>query len=70
MEAGFVVYFATCQTSSKTDVEIERLGWTPEQGREHLIKTYGKRSRSLLTDDELHEFLQYLQSQPDPRAGF
>nr|WP_267923120.1 hypothetical protein [Nostoc mirabile] len=21
---------------AKTDVEIERLGWTPEQGREHL----------------------------------
>ncbi|QFS44029.1 hypothetical protein [Nostoc sphaeroides] len=35
---------------AKTDVEIERLGWTPEQGREHLIKTYGKRSPSLVTD--------------------
>ncbi len=45
---------------AKTDVEMQRLGLTTEQGREHLIKTYGKRSRSLLTDDELHEFFQYL----------
>ncbi|MBD6616889.1 hypothetical protein FNW02_13880 [Komarekiella sp. 'clone 1'] len=55
---------------AKTDVELQRLGWTPEQGREHLIKTYGKRGRTLLTEEELHGFLKYLQSQPDPVAGF
>ncbi|MDZ8091699.1 MAG: hypothetical protein RMZ42_07130 [Nostoc sp. DedQUE05] len=55
---------------AKTDVEIQRLGWTPEQGREHLIKVYGKRGRTLLTEEELHGFLKYLQSQPDPIAGF
>ncbi|MDZ8237737.1 MAG: hypothetical protein RMZ69_11290 [Nostoc sp. ChiQUE01a] len=55
---------------AKTDVELQRLGWTPEQGREHLIKTYGKRGRTLLTEEELHGFLKYLQSQPDPLAGF
>ncbi|MCC5634768.1 hypothetical protein LC593_02690 [Nostoc sp. CHAB 5844] len=55
---------------AKTDVELQRLGWTPEQGREHLIKTYNKRGRTLLTEEELHSFLQYLQSQPDPIAGF
>ncbi|GBE90871.1 hypothetical protein [Nostoc cycadae] len=55
---------------AKTDVELQRLGWTPEQGREHLIKTYNKRGRTLLTEDELYSFLQYLQSQPDPIAGF
>ncbi|MBE9006350.1 hypothetical protein IQ259_15100 [Fortiea sp. LEGE XX443] len=55
---------------AKTDVELQRLGWTPEQGREHLIKTYGKRGRTLLTEEELHSFLQHLQSQPDPIAGF
>ncbi|MBW4564235.1 MAG: hypothetical protein KME32_24450 [Mojavia pulchra JT2-VF2] len=55
---------------AKTDVELQRLGWTPEQGREHLIKTYGKRGRTLLTEEELYGFLQYLQSQPDPIAGF
>jgi hypothetical protein len=55
---------------AKTDVELQRLGWTPEQGREHLIQTYGKRGRTLLTEEELHGFLKYLQSQPDPLAGF
>lgn len=55
---------------AKTDVEMERLGLTSEQGREHLIKTYSKRSRFLLTDEQLHEFLQYLQSEPDSLAGF
>ncbi|MEH2196444.1 MAG: hypothetical protein V7K98_27905 [Nostoc sp.] len=55
---------------AKTDVELQRLNWTPEQGREHLIKTYGKRGRTLLTEEELHGFLQYLQSEPDPIAGF
>ncbi|WP_392531346.1 hypothetical protein [Nostoc sp. C117] len=55
---------------AKTDVELQRLGWTPEQGREHLIQTYNKRGRTLLTEEELHGFLKYLQSQPDPLAGF
>ncbi|HYW20706.1 MAG TPA: hypothetical protein VE956_15665 [Nodularia sp. (in: cyanobacteria)] len=55
---------------AKTDVELQRLGWTPEQGREHLIKTYGKRGRTLLTEEELHSFLLHLESQPDPVAGF
>jgi hypothetical protein len=55
---------------AKTDVELQRLGWTAEQGREHLIKTYGKRGRTLLTEEELYGFLKYLESQPDPVAGF
>ncbi|MBN3897346.1 MAG: hypothetical protein HWQ41_19320 [Nostoc sp. NOS(2021)] len=48
----------------KTDAEMQRLSWTTEQGREHLIKTYGKRGRSLLTEEELVDFLNYLKSQP------
>lgn len=62
---------------AKTDVEMERLGWTPQQGREYLINTYGKRGRTLLTEDELLDFLQHLESIPtpelsevDPLAGF
>lgn len=55
---------------AKTDVELQRLGWTPEQGRDHLIQTYGKRARTLLTAEELHGFLKHLESQPDPVAGF
>lgn len=58
---------------AKISVEMQRLGWTTDQGRDYLIKTYGKRSRHLLSDDELHDFLRYLESQPtplDPLAGF
>ncbi|WP_416233498.1 hypothetical protein [Anabaena sp. UHCC 0451] len=55
---------------AQTDVQIERLGWTKEQGREHLKTTYGKLGRSLLSEEELLDFLNFLKSQPDPIAGF
>ncbi|MBE9060932.1 hypothetical protein [cf. Phormidesmis sp. LEGE 11477] len=48
---------------AQTDVELRRLGWTSAQGREYLEKTYGKRSRQQLTDDELMSFLLYLEEQ-------
>ena len=51
---------------AQTDVEIQRLGWTAEQGGEHLKKNYEKRSLTLLTEVELLDFLQYLVSQPTP----
>ncbi len=50
----------------QTDLEIKRLGWTRDDGREFLKSHYGKRSRLQLTDDQLLEFLQYLASQPSP----
>ena len=48
---------------AQTDVELTRLGWTSAQGRDHLEKTYGKRSRQQLTDEELMSFLLYLEEQ-------
>ncbi|WP_171974663.1 hypothetical protein [Leptolyngbya sp. 'hensonii'] len=51
---------------AQTTVEIKRLGWSDEQGRQHLKATYGKRSRQHLTDEELLDFLHYLQAQPSP----
>lgn len=48
---------------AQTDVELKRLGWTNVQGRQHLQQTYDKRSRQHLTDQELLEFLDFLQSQ-------
>jgi len=51
---------------AQTDVELQRLGWGVSQGREFLEKTYGKRSRHDLTDEELLEFLLYLETQPSP----
>lgn len=51
---------------AQTDVELQRLGWTVAQGREYLESTYGKRSRHDLSDEELLEFLLYLEAQPNP----
>lgn len=51
---------------AQTDVELQRLGWTVAQGREYLETTYGKRSRHDLSDEELLEFLLYLEAQPNP----
>lgn len=53
---------------AQTDMELQRLGWDVNQGREFLEKTYGKRSRHDLTDEELLEFLLYLEGQPRPSA--
>lgn len=47
-----------------TNDQIRRLGWTVEQVKEHLLKTYGKRARTLLNEQELVSFLTYLKSQP------
>ncbi|MEM9538499.1 MAG: hypothetical protein AAGA60_03195 [Cyanobacteria bacterium P01_E01_bin.42] len=48
---------------AQTNIEIKRLQWTQSQGREFLVERYGKRSRQVLTDDELLDFLEYLKSQ-------
>ncbi|MGB3691935.1 MAG: hypothetical protein WBG70_11065 [Spirulinaceae cyanobacterium] len=47
----------------QTDIEMKRLNWGKKEGVDHLLQTYGKRTRTSLTDQELKEFLQYLQSQ-------
>ncbi len=52
---------------TKTTVEMERLGWTSEQGKEYLMRTFGKKSRHQLTPSELRQFLLFLQSQPSHR---
>lgn len=51
---------------ARTNVELKRLGWTNQQGRDYLVQTYGKRSRQLLTDAELLDFLTHLESEPSP----
>ncbi|MBF2055930.1 MAG: hypothetical protein IGQ45_01655 [Cyanobacterium sp. T60_A2020_053] len=50
------------QVIDQTTIELKRLGWTQEQGKKYLLETYGKKSRHLLDDNELIEFLNYLQS--------
>jgi len=54
------------EIKQKTDIEIKRLSWTKDQGKEFLMSHYGKRSRLHLTDEELLEFLRYLEQLPNP----
>lgn len=51
---------------ARTNVELKRLGWTNPQGRDYLVQTYGKRSRLELTNEELLDFLKYLEKLPNP----
>lgn len=69
-ELGKVVNKPSPEDIAKTDAEIQRLGLTVEWGRDYLIKTYGKRSRQLLTEDELLDFLAFLESQPSHTEEF
>jgi hypothetical protein len=46
----------------QTNIELKRLDWTSQEGRNYLIQAYGKRSRQLLTDEELIDFLKRLQA--------
>jgi len=48
----------------KIDLEMKRLGWTKEQGRNYLLSTYGKRARIHLQSEELLEFWRYLEALP------
>jgi len=54
------------EIKQKTDIEIRRLNWTKDQGKEFLMSRYGKRSRLHLTDEQLLEFLRYLETLPNP----
>jgi len=52
---------------SKIDVEMERLSWTKIQGRDYLVRTFDKKARSQLSNDELLQFLSHLKSLPTPQ---
>ncbi len=47
---------------NETNDHLKRLGWSRKQGQKYLIKRYGKRSRQLLDDQQLLEFLAYLRN--------
>ncbi|MEM9769710.1 MAG: hypothetical protein AAF892_17750 [Cyanobacteria bacterium P01_D01_bin.71] len=47
---------------AQTDIELRRLGWSVETGREYLEHTYQKRSRHELSEEELIQFLCHLES--------
>ena len=45
---------------NETNQLIKALGWTLDMAKQYLIEKYGKRSRQVLSDEELIEFLQTL----------
>jgi hypothetical protein len=45
------------------NMELKRLAWSREKGRDCIIELYNKRSSSLLSDEELLGLLRYLQAQ-------
>ena len=45
---------------SLIDIERKRLGWTKEQERNYLKKNYRKRSRQLLSNKEILDYLNTL----------
>jgi hypothetical protein len=48
----------------ESNLELKRLGWTQQQGKDYLIQAYGKQSRQHLTDAQMSEFVTYLKAQP------
>jgi|GEM_PF-3989581 hypothetical protein len=55
---------------AQIEVEVKRLGWTPQQESQYLQQYYGKLSRDHITDyGELLQFLTDLQGHPSPQAA-
>ena len=50
------------EIKSEIDEAMKRLGWSEEQGRDYLVKTYGVKSRLYLTDEQLIEFANFLKN--------
>ncbi len=51
------------------DKEMSRLGWGVQQGQGYILEKYGKKSRQVLSDRQLLEFLEYLKEQPKFKVG-
>jgi hypothetical protein len=45
----------------RINAELKRLNWSREQGRDCMIQLYNKKSSSLLTNEELLDFLAHLE---------
>lgn len=48
---------------AKIDIEMRDKGITPDQARKLTLDTYGKRSRTLMSLEELQHFLKFLQEE-------
>ncbi|MGC9527832.1 MAG: ERF family protein [Limnospira sp.] len=51
---------------AQTDIQLRRLQWDTETGRNFLKSKFGKHSRRLLTPEEMQQFLHHLKTIPTP----
>ena len=50
------------------DSEASRIGWTTNDLKRYVLSKYGKKSRYLMTDEQLWELYEYLRLQPHTQA--
>ncbi|MDJ1176709.1 hypothetical protein [Roseofilum capinflatum] len=48
--------------SLKIDMELKHIGWNSKRESDYLKRIYGKNKRMILGDEEMKEFLEYLQT--------
>jgi len=63
LPGGYVPGVDLSDLIAQTTAEVERLGWSVEDGRNYLTRAYGKNSRSMLSEVELRDFLRFLKGQ-------
>lgn len=50
---------------ARIPIEMSRAGWTTEEGRDYLWRTFKKRSRSQLSPEQVMQFYNHLKSLPN-----
>jgi predicted P-loop ATPase len=68
-ESANVVVYEYQEIIAEIDSEMERLGWSIEQGQKYLSDRYNQKSRLHLSDEELIEFWIYLSEQRAENNG-
>lgn len=53
----------------ESNLELERLRWSKEKLRLYLVGAFNKRSRQLLSEEDLLSFVEYLKSLPTPKEA-
>jgi len=63
------VRLATPKQINKVAAEMARVGWSEKDGRDYLLKTFNKLSRSELTSLEISRFIDLLAAMPSKESA-
>lgn len=63
------VRLATPKQINKVAAEMARVGWSEKDGRDYLLKTFNKLSRSELTSLEISRFIDHLAAMPSKESA-